>query len=419
MQASVPEALAGGQRASRAGSRERLRLPAPGAWRDATAALVGSRIVVFVVGMTAFAVHGAGDPRVPHLGRVLDIVVAPISRWDAVHLQVIASRGYVRENLTAFYPLYPLLSRAVGTVTGSLLLGGALVSLVSFLIALVVLHKLAELELGADAARRTVLLLAFFPAALFFSAFYTESLFLALSVAAFYLARSGRWGWACALAGLASATRNSGVLLFVPIALLYLYGPRGDRPPPAAGRSWRPRFPVRRDVLWLALVPAGFVAYAIYQAHQFGDPLASLHAQTFWSREFKGPLAAVWYAIPKTGEACYELFTGSHDGFESPISKLANAGALALAFVAIAGMFRRLPPAYGAYTVLALLLPLSSPVPQHPLMSVPRYMAVLFPIHMWMATHTADRRRLAIVLVASGAMLAVLSLKFSTWGWAG
>ena len=28
-------------------------------------------------------------------------------------------------------------------------------------------------------------------------------------------------------------------------------------------------------------------------------------------------------------------------------------------------------------------------------------------------------RRFAVVLVASGAMLAVLSVKFATWGWAG
>ena len=37
-------------------------------------------------------------------------------------------------------------------------------------------------------------LLAFFPAALFFSAFYTEALFLALTAGALYLARTGRWG---------------------------------------------------------------------------------------------------------------------------------------------------------------------------------------------------------------------------------
>jgi hypothetical protein len=52
-------------------------------------------------------------------------------------------------------------------------------------------------------------------------------------------------------------------------------------------------------------------------------------------------------------------------------------------------------------------------------MSLPRFLAVLFPIHMWLALHTAPPKRFAVVFVASGAMLAVLSVKFATWGWAG
>lgn len=113
------------------------------------------------------------------------------------------------------------------------------------------------------------------------------------------------------------------------------------------------------------------------------------------------------------------MFTGSQDTFESPVAKLALFGALALAVVAIVGLFRRLPVAYGAYTLVALLPPLSSPWPAHPLMSLPRFLAVLFPIHMWLALHTEGRRRYLVVLGAFAAMLAVLTAKFATWGWAG
>jgi hypothetical protein len=376
----------------------------PDAVRDALLALVASRALVWLAGVIAFEVAGARDPRVPHIGVVGDALAAPITRWDSIHLEAIALHGYATKSNTAFFPLYPLLARAVGEVTGSLLVGGALVSLASFFAGLVIVHRLAELELGAAAARRTVWLLAFFPAALFFSAFYTEALFLALTAGAVYLARRGRFGWACALGALASATRNTGVLVAVPIALLYLQQ-----------RERR----VGRDALWLLLVPAGLVAFSVYQWARFGDPLATWHVQTFWSRGFHGPFSAVWYAIPKTWQATYELFTGSHDTFESPIAKLALGGALGLALVSVVGLFRRLPVAYGAYVVVALLAPLSSPWPAHPLMSLPRFLAVLFPIHMWLALHTAPPRRFAVVLVASGAMLAVLSVKFATWGWAG
>ena len=372
--------------------------------RTPLAALAASRALVWAVGVTAFAIYGARDPRVPHLGTVANALAAPISRWDSVHFQAIAAHGYTREDQLAFFPLYPLMARAVGWACGSLLLGGFLVSVVSFVVGLWVVQKLAELEIGPEAARRTVWLLAFFPASVFLSAFYTEGLFLALTAGAIYLARTGRFGWACALGAAASATRNTGVALVVPLALLYFH--ERDRP-------------VRADLAWLLLVPLGLVAYSVYQAIEWDDALATWHVQTYWSRGFHGPFSAVRYAIPETIEAVGELFTGSNDGFESPIAKLALFGALALGVVGLVGVFRRLPLAYGAYILVALLPPLSSPWPEHPLMSFPRFLAVLFPLHMWLAMHTADRRRFIAVLIAFGAMLGFLTAKFATWGWAG
>ena len=56
------------------------------------------------------------------------------------------------------------------------------------------LHRLAALELGERDARGTVLLVAFVPTAVFFSAVYSESLFLLVSVGAFLAARHGRLG---------------------------------------------------------------------------------------------------------------------------------------------------------------------------------------------------------------------------------
>ena len=390
----------------------------PGPLRDSLGALVASRALVWAVGVTAFLTYGTRDPRVPEVGEVGNALAAPVSRWDAVHFQTIASRGYVDFEDLAFFPLYPLAARAAGWLTGSLLAGGALVSLVAFAAGLYAVHRLAELELGAAAARRAVWLLAFFPTAVFFTAFYSEALYLALTAGAVYLARTGRFAWACTLGAAASATRNTGVLVVVPIALLYLYGPRADRAP-APSRGWRPRYPVRADLAWLALVPAGLVAYSLFQWIRWDDPLATWHVQTFWSRGFHGPFSAVWYAVPETIEAAGELFTGSNDTFESPTAKLALFGSLVLAAAALVGVFRRLPPAYGAYLLVALVPPLSSPWPEHPLMSFPRFLAVLFPIHMWLAIHTAGPRRLAAVLVAFAAMLGVLTAKFATWGWAG
>ena len=83
------------------------------------------------------------------------------------------------------------------------------------------------------------------------------------------------------------------------------------------------------------------------------------------------------------------------------------------------GTLRRLPAAYGAYVVAALALPLSYPVGPQPLMSLPRFLAVLFPLFMWLGAWMADggRLRRAIVLAPSAAGLAVVTAVFATWHW--
>src|SRR4030081_2658166 len=115
----------------------------------------------------AFLVAGNGPERkfdflglTGHLGAVGDVLAAPVVRWDAVWYLHIAEHGYPHTTEAAYFPLYPLLVHVVGFVARSEVVGAALVSLVAFFVALVALHRLTELELGAAAARRTVILVA-------------------------------------------------------------------------------------------------------------------------------------------------------------------------------------------------------------------------------------------------------------------
>ena len=117
-------------------------------------------------------------------------------------------------------------------------------ALAALAVALYLLHRLTELELGRAAAGPAVLLLCVFPASVFLGAPYSESLFLAASVGAFYAARTGHWAAAGAAAAAASATRSAGVLLLLPLVILYW---QGTEP----GRRLRPH------LAWLALAPAG------------------------------------------------------------------------------------------------------------------------------------------------------------------
>ena len=83
----------------------------------------------------------------------------------------------------------------------ALLVSAYVVSLACFAGALWLLAAAGRARAGPRvAAARRVWLLALFPASLFFGAPYSESLFLLVSVGAFYAARTGRWAWAGALA---------------------------------------------------------------------------------------------------------------------------------------------------------------------------------------------------------------------------
>lgn len=392
-------------------------------------------------------------------GATGDLLVAPAARWDAVWFLTIAHDGYgtpADHPQAAFFPLYPLAMRALGWVVGSPLLAGVAISLACLLVALAALHRLAALELGSErAARTTVLLTAFAPAAVFLSAVYSEALFLAVSVGALLAARQGRWAWAGALGALAALTRSNGVLIVVPLALLFLYGPRADRaagaptePATAAGGAtgpvvatasgaptagprvglrWarlRPRHRPDRRLLWLALVPAALALWLGWCWAQLGDPLAPYEAQALWLRSFE-PLGAVSGGVDAAIQGARQLlhsarepryFTANGgDPFVVAGESLMLLGFLVFALVATVGVLRRLPLAYGAYVVAALLLPLSYPVSAQPLMSLPRYLVTLFPLHLWLALWADERGGSERAIAVSAVLLGLFTAAFVHW----
>ncbi len=224
------------------------RARASESFRAALRAFLWSRAAILAVAVFAGLTMGGSGlpaanadrfdaPALTHpLGGFGDVVLSPLARWDAVWYLGIADSGYgdADSPRTAFFPLYPLLARGAGELgggsRGAVLLAAYGVSLAALLAAMVLLYRLTALELGRRAAAPALLLLCVFPASLFLGAPYAESLFLLCSVGAFYAARTGHWAWAGLAGAAASATRSAGVLLLVPLVVLYLYGPRADRP---------------------------------------------------------------------------------------------------------------------------------------------------------------------------------------------
>jgi Mannosyltransferase (PIG-V) len=402
---------------------------AAGPWRaDFAAALRAfwlSRVIVWAAGLGAIGVWGihathrvAFDPTgvTRPFGAFGDLLVGPAARWDSVWFLNIADSGYGGGDRAAFFPLYPLLVKVGGVLCGSALVAAIVISCAAFVVGLAVLHRLAVIEVGPDAARWAVLSLALFPGSLWFSAAYSESLFLMVSVGAVLAARQERWATAAGLGALGAATRSAGLLLVVPLGLLWF-------------DAWRAQRAQLRDGAWLAVVPVGLAAFCGYLALDGEGAGAPFSAQDTWHRSLAGPWAGIADGASAAWDGLRQLVHGppppvyfdhaAGDAMAIGRHNIALFICLVLAIPALIGALRRLPLAHGAYATCALLLPLSYPVGPQPLMSLPRFEAVLYPLFLWLglwlARGPAWRRVAVLGVFAVG--LAACSALFATWHW--
>jgi hypothetical protein len=413
-------------------ARDRSITLSPAAWLTLKA-VVGSRLIVWVAGLAALAVFGRNtaafsllDPHgatAPFHSSSANFLFAPAARWDSVWYLAIAHVGYYSRQSSGMFPLYPLLIHLGSIVFRSELLVGLAISLVSMTAGLYALNRLVALDLGERTARTTVLLLALFPVALFFSAVYTESLYLFLSIGAIYAARTDGWAWAGTLGALGAATRSAGVVVLAPLALMYLYGPRAH-PRHRGVRWWRPRYRLGWSVAWLALVPVGLLAYLAYLGVAHGDPFATFGAQAYWGRHFAGPFGAVVEALGRVpGDVRrvlggHELIIGPGDPVGLNAHNLIDLGFVAFAVLGLVAGWRRVPFAYLIYAVLLLVQALSYPVSYEPLASISRYILVIFPVFIGWALLLERRPRLRLTFLGTSAvLLALFSGLWATWAW--
>jgi hypothetical protein len=312
---------------------------------------------------------------------------------------------------TAFFPMLPMLMRAGTFLGGGPVLWGVLVSLAATLFAMFFLYRIAEDWKGEGVARAAVLTFAFFPTAYYLNAAYTEALFLLFTTGCVWAARVRRDLLLAGLFGaLATATRNVGVLLLIPLAYELLRHRREF--------GWRGLF-------GLGLVPLGIVGYTLFLWGRFGDPFISARQQgDYWGRYLTNPVATLdlaWQAAG--GGVAYVLEPLSLLTSRSPAPALAASNTLNLAFlvlflVLIGVGFVVLPPGLSLYAFAAVAVPILTPSPSFPLMSLPRFLLAAFPLFLVLG-YALHGRRTALYgwLVLSGLLGAFLTAMFVSWRW--
>ena len=371
-----------------------------------------------------------------------EYLVGPLRLWDGLWYKLIAethytdirTSGYVFGSAkAAFWPLLPWVMRngervlfvdpeVVGYLFAHLCFAGALIAL----------YKLVQIDFSQAIARRTLWAMALFPTALFFSAVYTEAPFLLLAVVTLLCARQGNWFMAGVVGLLAALTRSQGIMLLAPMAVLFLQQYRFEV------RRWFP------NGLFAALPALGPVLFGDLLESSGQKWRAFIDVQGEWNRASANPIKTFVCAtrgcdldVHQYGEIRTYHATGAEWGWLGDLIRdpswalitsqtwrdsVANSDTLELVATILAlGLalygLTKLPWWMSAYIWPPLIVPLFQPSSVHPLMSMPRFIIVLFPLFVVLAMLTERRWVRYTLTPISILLLVLLTIQFSQWYW--
>lgn len=311
--------------------------------------------------------------------------------WDSPWYLDIASHGYSYQGQgklsnIVFFPLYPLLMKIVSFLTWNYVAAGWIVSSLFLLLALYYFYKLLERFHQNTDPYLPILFLLIFPTAFFLNAVYTESLFLFLSLGCFYHLLDRKYLWAGVFGMLAALTRLTGVLLFIPIVWEYL-----------EYRNHNFKSLLNRDFLPLLLVPTGLFGFFLFHQLRFGKFWLFFIVESWWGRSFQ----INWDH--------FQLFSNP-----SVVNLSLDLLFVAFTIVVTFLVFKRVRVSYGLYMLATILIALSSGT----LMSIGRYILVLFPVYILAAS--IKNQTISFTWVFISALLLALNITlFVNSYWAG
>lgn len=369
---------------------------------------LANRLLVYGAATWAYVAHQRPEMAV---GFFRWLLVRNFLKFDATWYVRIADTGYGPKS-TAFFPLYPVATRALHVLPGvGYATSGLLVSAAAFFLLLWVFLRLMALDHAPRDARRITWLLALFPTAFYFAGIYTESTFMLLSVLALLFMRFRRWGWAAGFGFLAGLTRNTGVLLIIPFLIEFAFAYREGLAP---GR----RVDLRRalPVLWVGLIGASVVTYMAYLYWRFGDPLSFAHAQEQYGRGFLGPWSTLYDGF------VYNLRATRH--ITLPLAWKEAYYPIQLVFVTLVGVvlvtsWRWLRLSYWVIILYSFLIPLAAPGSGQfdYFISFSRYSLVIVPLYAGLYPLVHGRWRYRATIAVSVALFLVLMGAWSLHRW--
>jgi Gpi18-like mannosyltransferase len=366
-------------------------IPMRAGLRHGLQTLLLSRILFFAVAFAAaWMLASSRGPLPLSFGEIW-------TQWDAEHLLRIARLGYTdpatHPHATVFFPLFPLLVRYVVSVGIPPVAAGLTISAVASLVAFAYLYRLVAEESHVEDGRRAVLYLALFPTSVFLIAPYSEALFLAGAIPAFYYARRARWIPAGLFAAVAMASRNTGMFLLVGLAFEFIRQ-RDMRPV-----AWR------RVLAGLTVGSAPLVFYGAYLWRVKGEFFYFVTDYQQWGRTLTSPIEAIANS--------YSMTVLSEYPTNWMMAMRGEIIAVVFAVAAVAWCVARREWGYAAFGGTLLLVLISSPY----YYSAPRSMLQFFPSVLFLTELTRQRPLLREPLLLILCSLATLGVVVFTQGY--
>jgi hypothetical protein len=375
---------------------------------------LASRIGVLVVGFLAVILIGF-PPEAANRWRIYsnDLLDLP-GRWDTGWYLMIATEGYqylpsaaadYQQNI-AFFPAFPMSMRYLSVVLGRQpLWTGVGISLVAFYLALSYFLRLSrDLLKNDEQAVTAVMLLASYPFAVFFSAAYTEGLFLLTLLGAIYhfrknqLRRAALWGLLCGL------TRPNGSLLSIVLALMAvtpMWDPVRWRPilPPPPG--WNT---IARRLAAAAAPGLGMLAFSAFIYRLTGNPFMWTIQNVAWGRVYRSLDSLV------SDRVGFIASNGLYSYASTQTIDFFYSLAVVLALTAVWPVYRRFGLPFAAFILITILPPMSA----GGLLSMGRVTSILFPVFLWMGAAVPPRHRAAWIGLFA-LLQGFVAVMFFTW----
>ena len=346
--------------------------------------------LVTYLGSIAFPLASNGGLGAPTLTKPFSYWLS-WAQWDGGYYYQIATRGYWFFADYAFFPLYPFLAKFLNVIFSNLLFTGLAVSNISFLLFLTIFYKFLKEKYSKNIAINSVITFLCFPTTFFAVAYYSEGLFLLLTVLVFFFLNQKKILQAALAIIFASLTRSIGMALI--FSLVYNY---------FSSISFTIKN-VSKKVLYLLPSTLGAALYITYLFYKLNNPFGFISVQTLWLRNINDPISTIIGNV-------WIIFTNPNAPFDQYTDLLITLIFLSLLIFGV----RKISSSLWIFSMLVILIPASTGT----LTSMPRYVLASLGVFVILGQLLEEKPYLKVpIWMASLFLQAILATKFVNGYW--